>query len=463
MATEPQQPSFGHALLCVSGTFACLMGGLFLWQIQLHSLLVICVLWSCIHSIWLGYSFSQLREMMMAGVSKALPALFIFLLIGMVIASFMLSGTVAALLYYGLNFLQPTIFLLVALLLSSLMSVATGTSWGTVATLGVVLLTIGEALQMPLPLVAGVIVSGATFGDKLSPISDTTNLAALSAHTSLYRHIYSMSLTTAPSYFLVIIIVGVSGYFFGQNSFDDGLIRAYQQAITSHFSLNPLLVLAPIAVMLVGGIKRIAPEITMLLSVVVALLIAVFYQSVPFTAALNSLWSNEGFIKTGVSVLDDLFARGGMASMSWTLLLSILALAMGGVLHGSGFLQALLRGLLIRLQRFGSIVAATIGAGVVGNAAMGEAYISIVLNSQLFAPLYDNKKLDRAVLSRSVEEGATMTTALIPWSTAGAFYAATLSVPVEAYLPFAFFNYLNPLISIALAYLGWGLLRKTPI
>ena len=175
---------------------------------------------------------------------------------------------------------------------------------------------------------------------------------------------------------------------------------------------------------------------------------------------LNSLWSNTPG-DTSIASLDDLLGRGGIMSMRWTLLLSLMALALGGILYSAGFLQALLKGIIARVRRTTTLIATTIGAGVVGNMGMGEAYISIILNCQLFRKAYEEKQLDNAVLSRSVEEGATMSTGLIPWTTAGAFYAATLGVPVLDYAPYAFLNYLNPLISIAMAALGVGLLRKT--
>ena len=193
-------------------------------------------------------------------------------------------------------------------------------------------------------------------------------------------------------------------------------------------------------------------------SIVTAIVIAIIYQGQGVVEALNSLWSNPRGT-TGIENIDDLLGRGGITSMSWTLLLSLMALALGGILHDAGFLKALLQGLISKLRRTTALIASTIGAGFIGNMAMGEAYITIILNTQLFKSAYAQKELDAAVLSRSVEEGATMTTGLIPWTTAGAFYAATLGVSALDYAPYAFFNYLNPLISIAMASAGFGLLR----
>jgi NhaC family Na+:H+ antiporter len=235
-------------------------------------------------------------------------------------------------------------------------------------------------------------------------------------------------------------------------------IAAIRSALDSHYGLNPLPTLLPLAVMLGFALRRATPEVSMGSSILTAMAVAVLYQGDGFTGVLNSLWRNAPGT-TGVANLDDLLGRGGMESMGWTLLLSLLALALGGILERAGFLRALLEGLVARIRRVPSLVASTIAAGFLGNMAMGEAYITIILNSQLFKGAFARRGLDPAVLSRSVEEGCTLTTGLIPWTTAGAFYLATLGVPVLDYAPYAFFNYLNAPISVALAALGWGLFR----
>lgn len=460
-ATAPQvrTPTALHALLCFGGNFLMISTGLFVFAISLHIVLFFCLLWTGLHAWLLGYNFLAVRNMMNTGISNALPAIYIFILIGMVIAAFMQSGTVAALIYHGLNLLSPGLFLAAGLVLCSLMSVATGTSWGTAGTLGVVLIGIGSAMQIPLPIVAGMIVAGATFGDKLSPVSDTTNLAAMSAHTNLYRHIGSMLYTTVPSFAVTLLILLVLGSMFSANQLPTDTIAQMQRALEAKFSLGLLATLLPLLVMLTLSLKRLSAEISMSASILTAVAVAVFYQGRALVDVLNSLWSNVPG-DTGIASLDDLLGRGGILSMSWTLLLSLMALALGGILFNAGFLQVLLADIIARVQRTTTLVATTIGSGIIGNIGMGEAYISIILSCQLFGKAYDEKGIDRAVLSRSVEEGATLSTGLIPWTTAGAFYAATLGVPVLEYAPYAFLNYLNPLISIGMTALGIGLLRS---
>ena len=452
-------PGFAQSALCFFGNLLIIIVGMFVLKVSLHSLMFLCLIWTGAHARVLGYHYTDIRAMMSAGITQALPAVYIFLLIGLVIASFMHSGTVASLIYHGLDLLSPSLFLAAGLVLCSLMSVATGTSWGTAGTLGVVLIGIGGAMGIPLPLVAGMVVCGATFGDKLSPVSDTTNLAAMSAGTSLYRHIGSMLYTTTPAFVLSLLIFLFLGMRFAGNTLPDDEIATIQQALAGQYQMNLLITLLPLLLMLVLSLKRYSAEISMTASIMLAMLIAVLYQGQPVTAVIDALWQNTPG-STGIESLDSLLGRGGMYSMSWTLLLALMALALGGILFRAGFLRALLAGFISRVRTVTGLIASTIAASLAGNMAMGEAYISIILNCQLFGRAYDDKKLDRAVLSRSVEEGSTMTTGLIPWTTAGAFYAATLGVPVLDYLPYAFLNYLNPLISIGMAAMGIGLLRK---
>ena len=458
MVAQARRPGAGHGALCFGGNLVIIATGLFVLGVSLHILLFACLIWTGLHSRLLGHDFVAIRGMMSGGIRRALPAIYIFLLIGLLIAALMQSGTVAALIYHGLALLSPTWFLATGLVLCSVMSVATGTSWGTAGTLGVVLIGIGGAMGIPLPLVAGMIVCGATFGDKLSPVSDTTNLAAMSAGTSLFRHIGSMMYTTVPAFVVSLLIFIALGRGYADNALPTAAIVEIQQALSSSYGLNLLITLLPLLVMLTLSLRRFPAEVAMTASVVVAVLVAILYQGQSAVTVLNNLWSNQAGT-TGIASLDELLGRGGMLSMSWTLLLSLMALALGGMLFAAGFLQALLQGIILRLKRTASLVASTIGAGILGNMGMGEAYITIILNSQLFRPAFEEKGIDNAVLSRSVEEGATMSTGLIPWTTAGAFYAATLGVPVLAYLPYAFLNYLNPLISIVMAALGLGLLR----
>jgi NhaC family Na+:H+ antiporter len=458
----PRPPSFLQALICFSVIVITIAGGLFGLGISLHALMFLCLLWVGLHAYSLGHDYLQIRELMNSALTRAMPAIYIFILIGMVISSFMHSGTIATLMYYGLSWLSPSLFLAVGMLLCAVMSVATGTSWGTVGTLGVVFIGIGSAMNIPAPLVAGMIVCGATFGDKMSPISDTTNLAAMSAGTDLYRHIYSMLFTTVPTFGLTFLIFLVIGLDYGDQNLELSEVTSIQAALAINYGLTPMVTLLPLVLLATLSIRKVPAEVTMSCSIMLAVLIAVVYQGENPIAVLNALWENTPE-STGIQSLDALLGRGGISSMSWTLLLALMAIALGGILHGAGILKALLAGIIARVQRTTTLIATTILSGFLGNIAIGEAYISIILNCQLFKPKYEQQKLESAILSRSVEEGSTMTTGLIPWTTAGAFYSATLGVEVITYAPYAFFNYLNAIVAIAMAALGIGLLKPKTI
>ncbi|MDO8334225.1 MAG: Na+/H+ antiporter NhaC family protein, partial [Nitrosomonas sp.] len=363
--TAQRLPSLLQAIICFTGVFLLISLGMFVYAISIHAILFLALVWVCLQTRWLGYAFTDIRGMMDDGIIKALPAIYIFLLIGMVIASFMQSGTIASLLYFGIDLLNPTIFLAAGFILCSLMSVATGTSWGTVGTIGVVLIGIGDAIGIPLPLVAGMIVSGATFGDKLSPISDTTNLAAMSAGTHLYRHIGAMLYTTTPTFVIVLGIFTLWGLQYGANALPTDHIVEIRAALSGAYQLNPWVTLLPLLLMFGLSIKRYAAEVSMSCSILLAMLIAIVYQDRDGIEVINALWMNSAGA-TGIANIDDLLGRGGVYSMAWTLLLSIMALALGGIMHHAGFLRVLLESVIARIQRVSTLIATTIASGLIG-------------------------------------------------------------------------------------------------
>ena len=450
-----RDPRFFHALLTFSCIVTIICVGLFFLSTSLHSLMLGCIIVAVISSVRLGYSYLEVREAMNEGIRGALTAIYIFIMIGVLIAALIESGTLATLIYFGITFIEPAYFLPGGLLLCSLMSIATGTSWGTVGTAGVILMGIGAAMGFPLPIVAGVVVSGACFGDKMSPVSDTTNLAAMSAGTTLYQHIRSMCYTTVPVYCLVLAFFTWTGMDYSSHALPVSELKTLTGGLEQTFTISWLTVL-PLAVMLLLSGAKAPAEVAMMTASLVCVVLAVTLQEREFGVVLNSLFSGSD-IRSGVASLDELLARGGITSMMWTLSLALMALALGGILNQFGFLRVLVSGLLQRVKRGASLVGTTICACFIGNISMGEAYMSIILGGQLFGNAYDQKELDRSVLSRSLEEGATLTMAIIPWTTGGAFFASALGVPVLEYAPWALLNWLNPLVSIVFAFIGIGL------
>ena len=449
-------PSFTVAATSTALLFAWLVAGLFVLEAGLHGLLLTALISLIGLGLWLGVSYNTLRKFVFDGLAASMPALIIFILIGVVIASFIQSGTVGTLVYYGLQLLRPELFLPGGLLLCSFMSFATGTSWGTVATCGIVLMSVGQSLGFPLPLTAGMVIAGASFGDKMSPVSDTTNLAAMSAGTTLYRHIQAMSLTTGPSYLIALVIFAILGSTYGAAPADQAAAVALLAALDATFTIH-WLTLIPIALMLILGWRRVPPEAVMIAASFSALIIAWGLQDASVAKLLTSLYTGVSQ-ETGAPLLDTLINRGGIGAMAWTLTLAILAIAMGALLSQLNLLKALLEPIAERIQRPAQLLTASTAAATASNAALTEPYAAIILNGQVFQDAYDRHNIDRAMLSRTLEEGSTLTAALIPWTTTAIFYSAILGVSSLDYAPFALLNWMNPLIGIAMAWLGIGYL-----
>lgn len=454
----PQEPGFLQSTVCFGGVIVTVIAGMLWLGISLHSLLLIALVWVAGHAAFLGFHFQEIKSAMISGINKGLGAIFIFFLIGVLIAAFIEGGTIGGLIYYGVDLLHPAIFLPAGFVLCSVMSLATGTAWGTIGTIGVVLMGLGGALGIPLPLVAGMVVSGASFGDKMSPVSDTTNLAAMSADTDLYSHIKSMMYTSVPTYVICLIVFTFVGLSYSGQTLSVQELLELKQHLAIEFAISPLTLL-PLIVLLVLSIRRTPAEVSMLGGVATAVVLAVTMQDRTATEVLNSL--HVGYVAdTGLERLDVLLSRGGLESMMWTMSLALLALSLGGILDRAGFVRVLLSGLLKRIKRPASLIATTIGAGVVTNMSMGEAYLSIIFGGQIFKDSYEAHNLEKHMLSRCLEEGATLSTSLIPWTTSGAFITGVLAMSPLEYAPWAFFNYVNPLLSIILAYMGFGIFRR---
>ena len=455
---DQQESGFLQSMICFGGVIVIVIVGLLWLGINLHSLLLIALVWVAGHSVGLGFDFPAIKSAMISGIERGLGAIFIFFLIGVLIAAMIESGTIGGLIYYGVDILHPSIFLPAGLVLCSLMSLATGTAWGTIGTIGVVLMGLGDVLGIPLPLVAGMVVSGASFGDKMSPVSDTTNLAAMSADTDLYSHIKSMLYTTVPTYVICLIIYTVIGLNYSGQTLSPQELIDLKQHIAIEFSIGPLTLL-PLIVLLALSLKRAPAEVSMLGSVAIAIVLAIVMQDRSISEVLNSLHS--GYTSnTGLERLDVILTRGGIQSMMWTMSIALLALSLGGLLDRTGFVRVLMSGMLMRIKRTASLMAATISAGIVSNMSMGEAYLSIIFGGQIFKKSYEEHNLEKHMLSRTLEEGATLSTTLIPWTTSGAFVTGVLAISPLDFAPWAFFNYINPLLSIILAYMGFGIFRQ---
>lgn len=452
------QPSVLHAAITMLGLALWISYGIFGLDADLHGILLIGLVWAVFNSLLLRCKYSHIQTAMVKGMNRAMPAMFIFLMIGVVIATFIQGGTVGSLIYYGLKFMHPAIFLPAGLILCSIMSVAVGTSWGTVGTGGIVLIGVGGAMGIPLPIVAGMIISGASFGDKMSPVSDTTNLAALSSDVDLYAHIRSMAYTTIPTYIITLVAFSWIGWSFADQPLPAEDLNELLAALDSTFTINVFMLL-PLVVLLTLSMRGVAAEAAMLVAALTAAILALLFQDHSLVQVVSGFYDGAK-IETGVERLDPLLNRGGITDMAWTFTLSFVAISLGSVLQHMGFLHVLMEWVLRQIQRGASLVTSAIVGTFAANLTLGESYISLILTGQMFKQKFDDTELDRAVLSRSLEEGGTLMTALIPWTTTGAFYAATLGVATLDYVQWSLLNWINPLIGIAFAWLGLGLLKK---
>ena len=450
--------SLSSAAAVLLSLFTWLILGLFTLSLSLHALLLTSIGALMLFGRLKGVRTEELRKGLFQGIQDSIPALIIFLMIGVLMASFMLSGTVASLLYYGLNLLKPEWFAPATLVLCAVMSSATGTSWGTVATLGIALMGLGQIFGIQPALIAGAAIAGASFGDKMSPISDTTNLAALASGTDLYRHIHSMSLTTWPAFLIAGIVLTLIGYQPTERFLPYSEISDLSATLEANFNLS-WLTLTPLALMAYLALRRIAAESTMFLTSAYAMALAMVLQGTHIIEVMAAIYQGTQF-NTGEASLDALFSRGGIASMTWTLTLALIAVALGGVLRALKVFEILLRTLVKRLQSRGSLVSTSTIGSTLGTAILTEPYIVIILTGQLFRSVYSSRGYDLALLSRSIEEGSTLTAALIPWTTTGIFYASTLGLSVLDYAPYAVLNWLNLIIGIAFAWLGLGLIKE---
>ncbi len=442
-------------LACIIGT---LIAGILVFGLDEHVLLVCCVAIIGVACVILGYSWDEILDGMVKGTIKAMPALFFFFLIGMAIGAWVQCGTLPALIYYGLDILSPGWFLPATLIITSLTSISTGSSWTTAGTVGVVLLGIGTTMGLPQPLIAGCILSGAYFGDKMSPLSDTTNLAPAIAGTDVFKHIGAMMYTAVPVYLICLVIYSIIGFQYTNVELDIEGIAEIQAAISGTFTVSPI-VLIPLIVVLILSICKFPAIPSLLIGIIVSYPIAAIYQGAHISSFFDVL-NNGNVYSTGVEIVDELLNRGGMQEMMWTFSLGILALILGGLITMSGILKVLIGKIITRLPSRRLLPACTIFTGVAGCACLGEQYMSIVLTGELYKDVYPENGLKRQMLSRCVEESATVTAPLFPWTTCGAFMYASLGISPFVFAPYAFVNWLTPLVGILLPLTGLTLLTE---
>jgi NhaC family Na+:H+ antiporter len=406
---------------------------------------------ACI-AIILKHPWKEIHEGMVQGITLAMGAILILMVVGTMIGTWIMGGIVPSMIYYGLKVLSPGIFLVATLIICSIVSLGTGSSWSTAGTVGVALVGVGQGLGVPVAMVAGAIISGAYFGDKMSPLSDTTNLAPAVAGTDLFSHIRHMVYTTAPGYIISIILYGLLGTRFSGGGLKAENIEVILTTIKSNFFIHPILLLPPVLV-IVMVVKKIPPLPSLLGGTVLGGIFAIISQSKSVAGVIQA--AQSGYVsQSGVMMVDDLLTRGGLESMMTTVALIICALSFGGIMEKTGMLEVLARSLLERVKRTGSLVATTIFSCIGLNAIASDQYIAIVIPGRMYKNAFDERGLHPKNLSRCLEDSGTLTSPLIPWNSCGAFMGATLGVNPLLYLPYAFLNLSNPLVSLFYGYTG---------
>ena len=439
----------------------------------------VALLFSAGVAIWLAMwlfkvPWQDFEETIKSNIGDVTTAIVILFLIGAISGTWTVSGIVPTFIYYGVKIISPKVFLLTACIICALVSVTIGSSWTTIATIGVALLGIGKALGFSDGMIAGAIISGAYFGDKISPLSDTTVLASSMSKVPMFDHIRYLMYTTVPSIVITLVIFTILG--FSHSGSDSSLINEYTSVLDSKFNITPWLLIVP-ALTAVMIARRMPALIVLALSTATAAIAAVIFQpdiireigasiagdgsnaKILFTGTIESIY-NSVSIETGNPEVNQLVASKGMLGMLNTVYLIICAMCFGAALKASGMLRHLASMILPLTKRRTSLVTSTVVTGTALNGIVSDQYLAIILTSSLFKDVYEKEGYENRLLSRSVEDSATVTSPLYPWSSCGMTQATILSVPTLASLPYCFFNLISPLMSITVAAIGYKILKK---
>ncbi|MBD8487216.1 Na+/H+ antiporter NhaC [Echinicola sp. CAU 1574] len=417
----------------------------------------------------LKIGWEPLQEGIVRSIGAAMPSILILLLIGALAGTWLLSGIVPAMIYYGLQILSPGIFLIAACVVSAIVSIATGSSWTTVATVGVALLGIGKALGFEDGVIAGAIISGAYFGDKMSPLSDTTNLAPAMAGTDLFTHIRHMTKTTTPSILITLIIFGVMGYTIGATGSVEQ-VKGISTVISEKFNISGWLFIVPVLV-LVMIVKKVPAVPALLAGALLGGVFAIIFQPQiiqtiageggtytfqSFKAVMMALYG-EISITTSNEMVNELLSTGGMAGMLYTIWLIICAMIFGGIMEESGMLMVIAEAVIAKVHSLGSLIASTAATCVFFNLTTSDQYLAILVPGRMYADIYNKRGLKGENLSRTLEDSATVTSVLVPWNTCGATQASVLGVATLTYAPYCFFNIISPFMTVLYGYFKLGI------
>ena len=421
--------------------------------VDAHMPLLISIVVACIIGCLCGHSFSDMLAGMLDRLNATMEAILILCTVGILVASFIMSGTIPALIYYGLDLLTPKLFLPIGCIMVALVGLACGSSWTATATIGIAFLGIGAGLGINPAITAGMIISGAYVGDKFSPLSDTTNLAAAVSETGLFDHVTAMVSTTGPTFIIALILYTILGINIDTSKFDASVATDLQAALADGFNLSPLLLL-PIVVIIIVCIMKVPGLVGITISVACGVLFAVVFQGIGSIGELLDILHYGTVFESGNELADNLLSRGGMDHQMWTINLVLLAVAYGGALERCGCIETLFGGLKHKLHSVGSLSLATLLTSLLCDATMCDQFLGIGVPAPLYVDKYDEMGLSRNMLSRTLEDGGTLWAVMFPWTGCGAYQMGVLGIHPFVYFPFAFVNLLNPILAAITAFLG---------
>ncbi len=454
---EIKEPSIWYSIFIMVMIIVIIMSGILIFEATIELMLLIALMVTIPFILYLGYSYKELQEAMLSMMAKALQPSMIVLVVGAMIGAWLISGTVPTLIYYGIQTISPGYFFVTALIFCTIVSVSTGTSWGTMGTAGVALMGISHSLGLPAGMSAGAIISGAYFGDKISPLSDSTNLAAAIMETDLMDHVKHMLWTTIPAYILTLLVFLFLGLNYSQDGGSLTNVDVMTDFLSSHYNLG-LIPMIPVVVVITLLVMSKPPITSIFIGAAVGGVIAIVYQGAGVTATLNTMYDGYA-VNSGIEAIDSLLTQGGITSMFNLLALFLFALGLGGLLQESGILKTFLDTFFSRINSVKTLVPTSMVASYIGTAILGTASASIALVGTMLKPLYKKQRLKPQNLSRLMEDTATQGAVAIPWNGNAIFAAAALGVAPLTFMPFLFLAFFTPIFTLLYGLTGFTMLK----
>ena len=458
-----KRPSFMGALFVI--LFLCVAMYVQIFVIHedwvTHITLIIASVVAAIVAMSSGFNWDDIQEGILYGCKIAMLPMLILMLVGVLIASWIPAGTIPTLIYYGLKILSPSVFLVTVCFVCSVASLATGSSWTTGATFGVAFMGIGYGLGIPAPITAGAVISGAIFGDKMSPLSDSTNLAAGVGEADLFDHIRSMIYTTGPAILLSLLLYGIIGMRYGGGTIDTQQIDTILAGLQENYFISPITLIPPIIVVILA-VKKVSGLAVMVIASLIGGAFAMAFQGYGLGEVMSFM--NYGFTSTtGIEAIDQLLSRGGLQSMMWTISLGFIALSMGGILEKTRMLEVLLEKIAGIVSNVKGLIITHVLSGILVNLFSASQFMAIIIPGRMLVPAYKKLRILPQVCSRTSEDSATVTSPLVPWGLCGVYFTGVLGVTTLDYLPYVFLAYFTPLIAILYGITGKFIFKEGDI